>query len=197
VAYISAARGAGTKKKKKKGACMSATLAAPPPPPDPPPPPPPPPPDSVVFEAAVQTACVAYLQAVRRLNAALRHHTETAEHYAEAVMRRLETVERATRDEKRIAEMRREALVEVRRRLHRLEVRYEILIARLAVSEQRARENARAAACVVCWEHPWDTLLLPCRHVHLCGACAARLPEPRRCPLCRAGIEKLVRLAGV
>jgi len=38
-------------------------------------------------------------------------------------------------------------------------------------------------ACVVCLEAPRDILLLPCRHVCCCKACADRL---ERCPMCRA-----------
>lgn len=37
--------------------------------------------------------------------------------------------------------------------------------------------------CVVCMEAPRETLLLPCRHVCCCQACADRLEQ---CPLCRS-----------
>ncbi len=44
--------------------------------------------------------------------------------------------------------------------------------------------------CVVCLDAPRVLLLLPCRHLALCGApaCAAMLGAPPRCPLCRVTI---------
>ena len=41
--------------------------------------------------------------------------------------------------------------------------------------------------CVVCQEAEKTTLLMPCRHLCLCGGCSAR-PEVALCPLCRAPI---------
>uniref|UniRef100_A0A7S4SDA9 RING-type domain-containing protein n=1 Tax=Alexandrium monilatum TaxID=311494 RepID=A0A7S4SDA9_9DINO len=45
------------------------------------------------------------------------------------------------------------------------------------------RSRAPSLACVVCLEAPRQILLLPCRHVCCCKACADRL---ERCPVCRA-----------
>lgn len=45
------------------------------------------------------------------------------------------------------------------------------------------RGKASSLACVVCLEAPREILLLPCRHVCCCKACADRL---ERCPVCRA-----------
>jgi hypothetical protein len=52
--------------------------------------------------------------------------------------------------------------------------------------------------CVICLDAPpRSVMLLPCRHLALCGApaCAAVLGAPRRCPLCRVVVVDT--LAGV
>jgi len=46
-----------------------------------------------------------------------------------------------------------------------------------------APKKSLALACVVCLEAPREILLLPCRHVCCCRACADRM---ERCPMCRA-----------
>ncbi|KAK3863605.1 hypothetical protein Pcinc_030647 [Petrolisthes cinctipes] len=43
--------------------------------------------------------------------------------------------------------------------------------------------------CVVCMG-PRDVLLLPCRHICVCGECALRL-DPRACPVCRTHIDTI------
>jgi len=45
------------------------------------------------------------------------------------------------------------------------------------------RSKATSLACIVCLEAPREILLLPCRHVCCCKACADKL---ERCPVCRA-----------
>jgi len=45
--------------------------------------------------------------------------------------------------------------------------------------------------CVVCYDRRIDVRLEPCGHVALCGECASRL-RPKRCPLCRADIQRIV-----
>jgi hypothetical protein len=62
-------------------------------------------------------------------------------------------------------------------------------------------EEALGMQCLVCMEHPPDTVLIECGHGGLCAACAGRLwregPARRRCPLCRqcfAGVLQIVRL---
>lgn len=42
--------------------------------------------------------------------------------------------------------------------------------------------------CVVCLDRDRAVVLLPCRHDVTCASCAAALPWPRRCPVCRAAI---------
>jgi hypothetical protein len=66
-----------------------------------------------------------------------------------------------------------------------------------ALAEENARLTAALAtmeeerACAICLDAPRCTLLLPCRHVALCGApdCAAMLGVPPLCPMCRKGVD--------
>lgn len=44
--------------------------------------------------------------------------------------------------------------------------------------------------CVVCFSEKIDTIIMPCRHMCLCIACASSLqksdkPQARKCPICR------------
>jgi hypothetical protein len=47
--------------------------------------------------------------------------------------------------------------------------------------------------CVVCQDRERAVMLQPCNHVCVCAECAAELPAPRLCPVCRAGVEREVR----
>jgi hypothetical protein len=59
--------------------------------------------------------------------------------------------------------------------------------------EDKERHNKNEERmCVVCLESQKSVLLLPCRHLCLCGECSSR-PEVTKCPICRQTIyEKLV-----
>lgn len=48
--------------------------------------------------------------------------------------------------------------------------------------------------CVVCAHNQRNVVLLDCGHVYLCVDCAEMLPEPRRCPVCRDDIRRVVPL---
>jgi len=50
-------------------------------------------------------------------------------------------------------------------------------------TETSTNQLASKLDCIVCLEAPREILLLPCRHVCCCKACADRLV---RCPMCRA-----------
>jgi len=51
------------------------------------------------------------------------------------------------------------------------------------------------ADCAVCLSAPPDTALLPCGHLCMCGACAARvMASTRRCPLCRLAAQTASRI---
>ena len=46
--------------------------------------------------------------------------------------------------------------------------------------------------CIICLTNPREIVILNCGHICLCADCAQALPTPRRCPICRASIERLV-----
>lgn len=47
--------------------------------------------------------------------------------------------------------------------------------------------------CVVCLESEADACLIPCGHVNLCMVCTSKLPQPRRCPICRMEVDSAVK----
>ena len=52
------------------------------------------------------------------------------------------------------------------------------------------------AECVICMSNKPDTAVIPCRHLCLCNDCATvmRFERERKCPICRGGIKKLVKI---
>lgn len=71
-------------------------------------------------------------------------------------------------------------------------------------SQQQRQQAAAAAAaasfagdqhlCVVCLDAPKNCVLLPCRHLAACSACAGALwakPEPC-CPVCRTPLVNFI-----
>merc|ERR1719394_545203 len=51
------------------------------------------------------------------------------------------------------------------------------------------------AECVVCMSNMRDTLILPCRHLCLCNACADSLRyQANNCPICRAPFRALLQI---
>jgi len=54
------------------------------------------------------------------------------------------------------------------------------------------------AECVVCMSDTRDTLILPCRHLCLCNACADSLRyQANNCPICRAPFRALLQIRAV
>jgi hypothetical protein len=53
-----------------------------------------------------------------------------------------------------------------------------------------AAAEADSHSCVVCLDAPRCLVLLPCRHLAVCGSahCFSMLGAPPRCPLCREGV---------
>ena len=45
--------------------------------------------------------------------------------------------------------------------------------------------------CAVCLDAPVSTLVMPCRHLSLCGDCSEALA---RCPICRSGIAERIQV---
>lgn len=55
-----------------------------------------------------------------------------------------------------------------------------------------------ASECVVCLSDPRDTLILPCRHLCLCNACADSLRyQANNCPICRSPFRALLQIRAV
>ena len=46
--------------------------------------------------------------------------------------------------------------------------------------------------CIVCMENKIANVFDPCGHLVTCHGCFARMPEPKRCPTCRAAIKRPV-----
>lgn len=57
-----------------------------------------------------------------------------------------------------------------------------------------AKDGAAASECRVCFAQPRGVLFLPCQHLVCCAGCAERLPQPRRCPACRAAVESAIQV---
>ena len=60
----------------------------------------------------------------------------------------------------------------------------------------RVKAELEARNCAICLDAPKCTVLLPCRHLALCGApaCAAMLGAPPLCPLCREPVADTMQL---
>lgn len=54
-----------------------------------------------------------------------------------------------------------------------------------------AADDDDSTTCVVCMAAPRDTVLVPCKHVCLCHACAQQLHE---CPVCKTPIAQTERI---
>mmetsp|Transcript_48282 Transcript_48282/g.151144 ORF Transcript_48282/g.151144 Transcript_48282/m.151144 type:complete len:228 (+) Transcript_48282:130-813(+) len=74
--------------------------------------------------------------------------------------------------------------------LERIDDRRVCLQARQA-STQEGREQGR---CVACWTRNADRVLLPCRHLCLCGACLRSCRTS--CPICRAPVKDALEVFG-
>ena len=46
--------------------------------------------------------------------------------------------------------------------------------------------------CIICRSEPKSIVLMPCKHMCCCSACAASLLETRKCPVCRALVTDTV-----
>lgn len=59
-------------------------------------------------------------------------------------------------------------------------------------------EEEAGGECVICMSEPRDTLILPCRHLCLCAACADSLRyQANNCPICRAPFRALLQIRAV
>jgi hypothetical protein len=66
------------------------------------------------------------------------------------------------------------------------------------ISPEEEMEESSASECVVCLSDSRDTLILPCRHLCLCNACADSLRyQANNCPICRAPFRALLQIQAV
>ncbi|XP_077368184.1 mitochondrial ubiquitin ligase activator of NFKB 1 [Festucalex cinctus] len=74
--------------------------------------------------------------------------------------------------------------------------------------EERERENkeardaeeeggAPAGRCAVCLHRERSCVFLECGHVCACTGCYEALPEPKKCPICRANIDRIVLIYNI
>ena len=56
--------------------------------------------------------------------------------------------------------------------------------------------DAEETMCVVCFDAPKDHLVLPCKHLCVCEACAEQLTKTRTpmCPVCRGPIRETTKV---
>lgn len=59
----------------------------------------------------------------------------------------------------------------------------------IAVQDSKVDDNDK---CVVCLEAPRTVIVVNCGHFCLCTCCAAALPNPRRCPICRSRVKNFM-----
>ncbi|GBE60109.1 RING zinc finger containing protein [Babesia ovata] len=63
-------------------------------------------------------------------------------------------------------------------------------------NKDAAADDGREGLCVVCLTGTTDTFLMPCRHMCLCGACAAQMASMHQgCPMCRKAISHIVHMS--
>jgi len=74
-----------------------------------------------------------------------------------------------------------------------LETIHTTLVQRMEEELEKARD---AKECSVCMDGIIDTVFVPCMHMTVCRACAKKIfaGKERRCPSCRATIQKLAKV---
>ncbi|XP_027867367.1 mitochondrial ubiquitin ligase activator of NFKB 1 [Xiphophorus couchianus] len=65
---------------------------------------------------------------------------------------------------------------------------------RLMRELQIQESSVRATSCVVCLSRERSFVFLECGHVCACAPCYKALPEPKKCPICRVTIDRVVPL---
>ena len=60
-------------------------------------------------------------------------------------------------------------------------------------------EDGEGSRCIVCLDGPRDAVFLECGHGGVCHACARTCAtrEPRKCPLCRKRITRVMKIGEV
>jgi hypothetical protein len=77
-----------------------------------------------------------------------------------------------------------------------LALRMQQVQARLGVPPAAPHLDAEETMCVVCFDAPKDYLVLPCKHLCVCGECAEQLTKTRTpmCPVCRGPIRETMKV---
>ncbi|XP_043975684.1 mitochondrial ubiquitin ligase activator of NFKB 1 [Gambusia affinis] len=65
---------------------------------------------------------------------------------------------------------------------------------RLMRELQIEESSVLPTSCVVCLSRERSLVFLECGHVCACGPCHKALPEPKKCPICRVTIDRVVPL---
>jgi len=65
----------------------------------------------------------------------------------------------------------------------------------LQAKQAAAREGPERGRCVVCWSRSADRVVLPCRHLCLCGNCLRACHVS--CPICRGPVTDALEIFGV
>ncbi|CAH1800690.1 unnamed protein product [Owenia fusiformis] len=67
-----------------------------------------------------------------------------------------------------------------------------ILEARRQNRDGNEAGDGNVQECVICLTNPREVIVLNCGHICLCADCAGVLPSPRKCPICRADIARII-----
>ena len=77
-----------------------------------------------------------------------------------------------------------------------LDLRTKQLHSELGSGSGTSQLDAEETQCVVCFDAPKDHLVLPCKHLCVCEACAEQLTKTRTptCPVCREPIRETMKV---
>jgi hypothetical protein len=77
-----------------------------------------------------------------------------------------------------------------------LDLRTKQLHSELGSGSGTSQLDAEETMCVVCFDAPKDHLVLPCKHLCVCEACAEQLTKTRTptCPVCREPIQQTMKV---
>ncbi len=61
------------------------------------------------------------------------------------------------------------------------------------IKEILAEPNAGGTLCVICADNNANVLILPCKHVCVCGECYELWKDNKKCPVCRIEIQNAIK----
>ena len=79
------------------------------------------------------------------------------------------------------------------RELDKIEVEFKTALERISEEKTRRDKAAEQKLCVVCMENQPTVVLMPCKHLCLCGECS-QSPTMKKCPMCRKSIENRLEI---